>query len=198
MAAQQSSHYCIKGHEQLLEPVLRKWRIMKCLPFIRQFPRCRLLDIGCGWNARFLRALEPFIACGVGIDEKAPAFPAGTISTRRLRLGSTLPFPDGSFDVVTMLAVLEHLAEPEAIVQDIRRVLAPGGYFCGTVPSQMAKPVLEFLSYRLHIVNPKEIADHKRYFNKTTLQLLFAQAGLEMVKHRYFQCGMNNFFVARN
>jgi len=186
-----------KEREEILEPLLRKWRLGKILPFIRQFPQCRLLDIGCGWNACFLREVEPYIACGIGVDEKAPQLPAGKISTQRLRIDKKLPFKDCSFDAVTMLAVLEHLAEPEAILQEIRRVLKPGVHFCGTVPSHWAKPVLEFLAFRLGIVNPKEIADHKRYFNRSDLQRLFAQAGLEPIRHQYFQAGMNNFFVAR-
>jgi hypothetical protein len=46
-------------------------------------------------------------------------------------------------------------------------------------------------------VNEAEIRDHKRYFDKRDLAGIFAEAGFAEVTHRYFQCGMNNFFAAR-
>jgi len=36
-------------------------------------PNARVLDIGCGWEARLLKAVEPLIGRGEGIDFKAPA-----------------------------------------------------------------------------------------------------------------------------
>lgn len=58
--------------ENLLEPLLRRRRIQRVLPFIQKVPGCHLLDIGCGWEARFLREVAPYVARGVGIDPKAP------------------------------------------------------------------------------------------------------------------------------
>jgi ubiquinone/menaquinone biosynthesis C-methylase UbiE len=41
--------------------------------------------------------------------------------------GGDLPFDEGSFEVVTMINVLHHLEDPEAVLPEIARVLAPGG-----------------------------------------------------------------------
>ena len=107
-----------------------------------------------------------------------------------------LPFPDESFEVVTMLAVLEHLHHPHAMLQEIARVLKPSGALVLTVPSHAAKPVLEFLAFRLKIVSEAEIADHKRYYNKRDLRELVALVPeLTLTKHTYFQLGMNNFAI---
>lgn len=192
--------------EPFLEPILRKMRIRRVLPHNRKFPRCRLLDVGCGWEARLLKSVEPYIESGVGVDFKAPELSGAKLSTISVTLDDKLPFGDGSFDVVTLMAVLEHLEKPLSILREIRRVLKKpeaagggaggGGILVGTVPSRAAKPVLEFLSYRLGIVNEAEIRDHKRYFNKRDLAELFAEAGFVEVRHRYFQLGMNNFFAA--
>lgn len=182
--------------EALLEPVLRRMRVRRVLPVIAQHPDCHLLDVGCGAKAALLRAVEPYVARAVGIDFKAPALATGKLSTIAATLADALPFPDRTFDVVTMLAVLEHLAQPRAIVGEIHRVLKPGGQVVLTVPSHAAKPVLEFLAFRLGVVSREEILDHKEYYGGKALRTLFGDAGFRVERHRYFQLGMNNFLVA--
>jgi ubiquinone/menaquinone biosynthesis C-methylase UbiE len=192
--------------EPFLEPILRKMRISKVLPVIRQFPQCKLLDVGCGHNAKFLKSVEPYITSGVGIDFKAPDLKSAKLRTISAVLDDKLPFDASSFDVVTMMAVLEHLEKPLDILREIHRVLkkpetinndaSRAGILTGTVPAKAAKPVLEFLSYKLKIVNEAEIRDHKQYFNKKELGEIFLKAGFKESCIKYFQCGMNLFFAA--
>jgi len=184
-------------NEPILEPVLRRMRIRQVLPVLRGHRDCRLLDVGCGWEAKLLRAVAPHVGSAVGIDFKAPRIDDGKIRTIAMTLADTLPFPDAAFDVVTLLAVLEHLAHPRAMIEEIARVLKPGGQVVLTVPSTAAKPVLEFLAYRVGVVSEAEIRDHKQYYNRRLLQSLLRDSGLDIERHRYFQLGMNNLLVAR-
>ena len=48
--------------------------------------------------------------------------------------GHQLPFHDNVFDAIINEAVLEHVLEPKQIVDEIYRVLKPGGYVCAAVP----------------------------------------------------------------
>jgi len=107
----------------------------------------------------------------------------------------SLPYDSETFDVVTMMAVLEHVSHPKAVIVEIFRILKPGGRLVLTVPSNAAKPVLEFLAFRLGIVSAAEIRDHKCYYNKELLRQLLADTGLVMEAHHYFELGMNNFVV---
>lgn len=74
-----------------------------------------------------------------------------------------------------MLAVLEHIEYEESILQEIYRILKPSGKLVLTVPSIWAKPVLEFLAYRLKIVDEHEIRDHKRYYSRKSLRSILVE-----------------------
>ena len=215
-------------NESIFDKLLRTMRLARVLPSIKSFDNPRLLDIGCGFEARLLREVEGYIAKGVGIDYKAPDIRTDKLhtfsyvfeskhelglkaSSRQMGGGQTqnlhtestlhtitLPFENESFEIVTMLAVIEHLCAPIAMLREIERVLVPNGILLLTAPSHAAKPVLEFLSYRLHLIDEREIRDHKRYYNKRDfLQSLAQVPRLKLLKHSYFQCGMNNFLKAQ-
>jgi ubiquinone/menaquinone biosynthesis C-methylase UbiE len=52
--------------------------------------------------------------------------------------GEHLPYPDAAFDAITCLDVLEHVADVEAVLMEMYRVLAPGGIVLTTVPNRRA------------------------------------------------------------
>jgi len=91
-------------------------------------PGQRLLDVGCG-RGEFLSG---FIACGAkgyGVDRSRAAeryCPEAELSTADLE-NDDLPFEDNFFDVVYSKSVIEHFYYPERFVQEIYRVLKPGG-----------------------------------------------------------------------
>jgi 2-polyprenyl-3-methyl-5-hydroxy-6-metoxy-1,4-benzoquinol methylase len=182
--------------ERFFEPFLRKIRINKVLPIIYCYPDCRLLDIGCGWNYSLLKTVEPFVSIGVGIDSKVAEAQSPKIQTIKMTLTDFLPFESSTFDVITMMAVLEHLSDPLHMILETERVLKRGGRLVLTVPSKVAKPLLEFLAFRLHLISEVEIRDHKQYFNLVDLNKLFSQSGMIIENHNYFQMCMNNFLVA--
>lgn len=113
-----------------------------------------------------------------------------------MTLDDKLEVPNNTFDIVTLLAVLEHLDKPVEICHEIARVLTPGGKLLLTVPSIKSQPLLEFLAFKIGIVNPREIEDHKKYYDETELRKLFAQINdLKIISHKYFQLGMNNYCI---
>ena len=97
----------------------------------------RVLDWGCGkGQITYLLAKRGFnvTSCDVEGDREDSSFGQATpiidelnVSVIRLRHESELPFADGSFDCVVSFGVLEHVPSDSASLQEIRRVLRPGG-----------------------------------------------------------------------
>lgn len=180
----------------ILEPLLRKIRINRVIREIIKFDDCSLLDIGCGYNHELLSSVEKYLQTGIGIDPKAEELSIGKISTKKMLLDKKMPFGNNQFNIVTMLAVLEHLENPYEIVNEIARVLKPGGKLVITVPSRYSKPILEFLAFKIGIVSKEEISEHKKYYNKKDLYELVANMNdLKLTCHKYFQFGLNNYCI---
>lgn len=101
----------------------------------------RILDLGCGEGqvARYLLRSLPAPAAVVGIDRSvaqlanaqlANAQLAGDPAPHYLRgEGERLPFADASFDGVVCALVIEHAEDADAVLDEVARVLAPGGRF---------------------------------------------------------------------
>jgi SAM-dependent methyltransferase len=103
----------------------------------------RLLDIGCGTGAN-LPMLRSFVGkegCVTGIDFSPLAlqFARSHPESRNVELmqadALNLPFEDNSFDFVTMFDVLEHLSDDHRALQEVHRVLRPGGAYVWSVPA---------------------------------------------------------------
>ncbi|MFN8016929.1 MAG: class I SAM-dependent methyltransferase [Acidimicrobiales bacterium] len=107
----------------------------------RQLPvRGRVLEAGCG-QAEFVRLLASPGRPVVGVDLALKALVAAHRDDPTLALAGSdvgaLPFPDGTFDAVVSLGVVEHLeAGPVELLREHRRVLAPGGVLLITVPQR--------------------------------------------------------------
>jgi len=182
-----------KINEPLLEPLLRRARLSRVLKYLSMYPNCELLDMGCGKSATLLRMVEAYISRGVGIDRHSTLGLTGKLTTFSWDLETKIPLNNSSFDLITMLAVMEHIENDKAILEECKRLLKPGGGLLITVPSWQAKPLLEFLSRSLGLVSTEEIDDHKRYYSKQELAELFCTMP-EFInyEHSYFEWRFNN------
>ncbi len=93
--------------------------------------RKRLLDLGCGIKP-FLPVYGKYSESSVGID--VAQTPHGTSMVDVIYDGKKIPFPDGEFDYVFCTEVMEHVPEPKDFLNEIHRVLKPGGVLIMTIP----------------------------------------------------------------
>ncbi len=94
----------------------------------------RVLDVGCGTGVDLVRFVRGG-ASGFGIDLADSAIALARENLRHQSLaaslsvgdGECLPFPEGTFDLVYAHGVLQYTPGDRALVEECRRVLAPGG-----------------------------------------------------------------------
>jgi 2-polyprenyl-3-methyl-5-hydroxy-6-metoxy-1,4-benzoquinol methylase len=104
-----------------------------------------ILEIGVG-TGEALRDLERRFTRVTGIDvafnmaNRARA-KVGTRTQVAVASAEELSFPDKTFDCVLCMDVLEHVQRPVACLQEIARVLAPGGIALVTTPNPLWAPV---------------------------------------------------------
>lgn len=102
---------------------------------------CRVLDIGCGagYHARHLGRKAARVVA-IDVDQVALPIARRRVRSRRVTFlrfdGKRLPLADASFDAVTLLDVLEHVGDRQALVAEIARVLRPGGAWIVSTPYQ--------------------------------------------------------------
>lgn len=179
--------------ESYLDAIIRKLREEKIIKLI---PRNSLVcDLGCGSGK-----LLYFIACnikdGVGVDKNIEQSKLANITFIKADLENKLKLSSNKFDVVTCLAVLEHLNKPENLIKESYKILKKNGKLIITTPSRLSKPILEFLA-KLNLINRQHIKEHKNYFSKEKLKIMLKKTGFKDIKISSFEFGMNNLVIAR-
>ncbi|MCL5102484.1 MAG: class I SAM-dependent methyltransferase [Armatimonadetes bacterium] len=147
-------------------------------------PSGKLLDIGCA-DGHFLSVARKRGYDCTGIDESIALtdYAAGIIQGRIVQGAyDKESFPQNSFDVVTLLQVIEHIPVPKTALDTAYYHLRPGGLLVVECPS-IRSP--HFLAYRATglkwFVKPPDgvIHCHSGYYSPATLEKLAIECGFQ-------------------
>jgi SAM-dependent methyltransferase len=173
--------------------------IRRCL---RNRRNLKVLELGCGYRATQLCAMDDIVQRGVGVDfQIAPELrDKNRFSFIESKIEDALPRLTGEkFDLVMLISVLEHLSEPLSVLRAVRELLAEEGYLLINVPTWLGKRFLEFSAFRLHLSPMIEMDDHKMYYAKRDLWPLLVRAGFKpsRIKLHYHKFGLNLFAIVQ-
>lgn len=140
----------------------------------------RLLDVGCATGLFMEVARDAgWEAQGIDISEfalgraRAKGFP--------VRKG-TLPMPElesGSFDVITLWDVIEHVPDPAAIVAECCRLLRVGGVLAMSTPDAGSPPAKLLKSRWLGF---RSIDEHLYFFSRDSMRSMLERAGFDVAR----------------
>ena len=162
----------------------RMWR--RRLRFLRDAPGRTLLDVGCA-EGDFLE-----VARAAGFDVRGTELSPHAAARTGARLGvpvhcgelAEARFDSGTFAVVTLWHVLEHLLEPGRTLREAHRVLEPGGLLVVGVPNRIC-PIFR-AAYRavrgrtLHLYHPDDREQHLHHWEARSLAHALGHAGFEV------------------
>lgn len=183
----------------LLEEFLAKERSKlanSLIPFSHK--KGSILDIGCGTFPFFLfntacskkYGLDKIIRKGY---DKRFHDRGITFVNHDLERLEKIPFEGGFFDIVTMLAVVEHIERKKMAqgFREIHRILRPGGICVMTTPAVCARPLLSFMA-ALNLVSSVEIEEHKYAYSRRDIVSILQEAGFakEKIQAGYFFMNM--------
>jgi SAM-dependent methyltransferase len=145
----------------------------------------RILDIGCGKFPFFL--LNTSFSKKYGLDkiirknyDKHFKDSRIIFINHDIEKNKIMPFDTNYFDVVTILAVVEHIKPLRLarVFKEIYRILKPGGMLLLTTPAVCASPILKCMA-RLGLLSLIEISEHKYLYSTTKIRYLLQQVGFK-------------------
>jgi SAM-dependent methyltransferase len=151
-----------------------------------------VLDLGCGFGRHAYEALRRgarVVACDLSPDELrevrstfqvmhelGEAAPVG-MATTTCADATRLPFPDGTFDRVIASEVMEHIPDDVGALDELTRVLRPGGVLAVTIPAWLPEVICWRLSDEYYA--PKSVGGHVRIYTENEMRAKMRGAGLE-------------------
>ncbi len=176
----------------LIDNILQRWRIAKAAQFIA--PGARVLDIGSSDGALF-QALGDRLGSGLGVEPTLAADrDLGRIQFKAGFFPEAIPAASEPFDVITMLAVLEHFPDQAyaGLGANCAKFLKPKGRLVITVPSPLVDHILAVLKW-FRLIDGMSLEEHHGYDTGRTATLF--DPHFRLIRHQRFQLGLNNLFV---
>lgn len=142
----------------------------------------RLLEIGCAYGFFLAEATAHFDdVYGIDASESAVQFCRSRgLNVERSHLAESYIAEHAPFDRVVMLDVVEHLEEPDTIIESVRKAMAPGGRLListGDWESRLSR----LMGKKWRLMTPPQ---HTYFFSPRTMTLMLNRLGFDVIECR--------------
>lgn len=182
------------------------------LSLIRRFvplEGVRFLDVGCGIGT-YVKRMGEIAKWSAGIDISEKRLRESSVPNLVAAVSERLPFKDGSFDLILLNEVIEHVRDDRATLQECLRAVRRGGHVVIYAPNRlypfethgiyMGKryrfgniPLVNYLPSRLR----NKLVPHAKAYTEGDMRKLYTGLDGRAVVHTYVYPGFDNI-VARN
>jgi len=188
------SNYYAYAFTGKLGPLVRRVKALADRSKVRQYleylrPGARVLDIGCGDGHGLAELRE---AAGFDLDLAGVEFSTDAVSAAREHgidvaegRAEEVSLPDGSFDLVIINQLIEHVRDPAALLRSIAGWLRPGGHVFVETPNLDSADARLF---KRRYWGGYHFPRHFHLFDTTTLARLAADQGLVRVSLKPLVC----------
>ena len=175
-----------------LEKVLSYLRYKRTLKFIKNK---KVIDFGCGktnWNEKFIGKYPKIIH---GIDSSIMNIDKKDSLINIYKEIDELP--KNNYEVILSMAVFEHI-NPNDLIEVLKKLAiftSNDAIIFGTTPTPLSRPILEFLAYKLKLIDESQIKDHKVYYDELWLSQMLLNTDWKLTSYKTFQFGLNGEFI---
>ena len=174
-----------------LEKILSYFRYKRTKKYIKNK---KVLDFGCGvknWNSDFIGKYPKLIH---GVDRSL----SSSFRVEKVKIFkeiNDLPFND--YEIILSMAVFEHI-DPFILINILSELASKtkkDAIIFGTTPTPLGRPILEFLSYKLKMIDESQIRDHEIYYDDFWFNKILSKTEWFLSYYKTFQFGMNSEFI---
>jgi SAM-dependent methyltransferase len=175
------------------QPATAVWRASEVAALLAvAYPPGIGLDLGCG-DGRLTQVLAQEVGglrvVGLDVDPLETGLAVSEQFYERVHTtsGERIPEPDATFDFVLSVSVMEHISNLQVVLQDVARVLKPGGRLITTIPSVgfhscLRGPVLPGVSRESYLRDIDRRVNHLRYWTAAEWESALRVAGLRLIE----------------
>lgn len=150
----------------------------------------RYLDIGCGVGHSVELAQE-LGWNSLGVEVNKPAIETAQNHGRKVIHPDELN-NSSEFDLISLFETLEHLTDPDPIIEKAASILAPLGVVVFTIPNRDSFEISILRERSFHVFGGSESVGHINLFNRESLGILLERHGLSLM-HTDGQYGSDTF-----
>jgi SAM-dependent methyltransferase len=159
----------------------------------------RILDVGCGdgFHLKLLKQFGPKSWQLEGIDMSDRAAEMGQRQGLQIHHGTvqTVDLPAASYDLALMIATIEHVDDPKAVLESVRHLLKPGGRVVIVTDNT---DTLDYRIFKGRHWGGYHFPRHWNLFNPTTIRRLAQRTDMEVAEMGTIVSPVNWVYSVRN